>query len=129
MPSEEQIANLTFKSRTGDHPNRLLRRWISILLLYPGVEIAISTGIYLSTDRINSAIVLFALSAIALLTAVILVWRRTRLMTALAFLLGTFYVAVVAATGYLIAIPALSAIIGLSCVGFLFFKEDPRTRA
>jgi len=130
MPAEEQFANLTFKNRVASHePNKILRRWISVLFLYPGIEIGISTGMYLSTDRINAAIIAFALSAIALLTAVIFVWRKTRLLTGLAFLLGIFYIVVVAATGYLITVPALSATIGLACVAFLFSKERPRTRA
>jgi hypothetical protein len=130
MPTEDGFSNVTFRERSaaGDKDKKL-RGCISILYAYPGAEIGLAAGIYVATDRVNSAIVAFALAAVALFAGAFLIWRKSRILTAIALLPGIFYIAVVAAVGRLSTFPSLCVAVGLIGVAFLAAREKTGDRA
>jgi len=99
---------------------------ISFLYLYPGAALALSAAIYASGEGVSDAVRPSALAAMGLFSAVVLLWQKSRLTTALAFLPGVFYILVVAVFSGPASVPIVSVALSLVLLIVLFFKERPR---
>jgi hypothetical protein len=109
--------NLTFKERAKADENVGLRRWVTVLFLYPALELMFAGGVGLAMGKLSDAgASLYFVPSIALLVGVAATWTKRVVPTYLSLIPSGLYMLMAISSGRLLSFPVISVVAGSICV-------------